>query len=239
MTPSAGKTPQLTEAQRYGLALKRLRLRYDMSQRQAAEAAGTYQQNWQRYERGENDALLKPVLQRRLAEGLGASHEEFLVELAQVNADPAAPAFSPEPINLADRIARRTEFPLDGRMRPAPNGMEVFDSGEPDAIDLGQILPQGTRFLRLAGEDMIPYAEPGGYISYNPFAPPQRGRGCVIRMTNGAMHVKKFLGMRDGQLQAIEYRAITHEGRPGYVETPVSYDLRDVEGVFLAGIRGD
>lgn len=239
MTNGAGKPTPLTEAQAHGQALRSLRLRYDLSQRQAAENSNTSQQNWQRYEQGQNDALLKPGLQRRLAEGLGASHEEFLVELAKIANGDAQAARLAQPINLNDRIMRRTEFPLDGRMRPSPTGMEVYDSGDPDTIDAAQILPQGTRFLRLASEDMIPYAEPGGFISYNPFSPPRRGRGCVIKMTNGAFLVRKFEGMRDGFLHVVEFQPFTHEGRQAYVETPASYPLTSVEGVFLAGIRGD
>lgn len=238
VTNASDRRPVLTDAQRYGLALKRLRLRSDMSQSEAGAAAGTSQQTWQRYESGSNDALLKPPLQKRLATALGATHEEFLMQLAQVQAG--------EPLQLPDmhgfaeaRPLRRFEFPLDGPVQSDDEGMKVIDDGAADVIDLSQILPAGTRFLRLAGENMYPYAESGGFLSYNVNQPPRRGRGCVIRMKDGTFHVRRYEGVRDGRLVVTEFKTSEHGGRITHEEHQATFDLRDVEGIYLVGLRGD
>lgn len=236
MVSQTEKPARLTEPQRYGLALKRLRKRYEISQLAAAERAGTYQQTWQRYERGVNEAFLKVDLQEKLVAALGATWSEFMQELDAVDsgAPPAA-----QPSGHVERALRRFEFPLDGRARASSQGLHVYDSDDHETFDVSSILPPGTRFLRVAGDSVAPYAEAGGYLSYNVNELPRRGRGCVILMKDGTFFVKIYQRIQDGILHVVEMKPATIDGRQAYVESPMEFELVEVQGVYPVGLRGD
>jgi transcriptional regulator with XRE-family HTH domain len=230
------KPSRLSEAQRYGLALKRLRKRYDVSQGAAAERAGTYQQTWQRYERGANDAFLKVDLQERLVEALGATWPEFQAELDAI--DSGAPP-SAQPMRPQERALRRLEFPLDGRVRASAQGIHVYDGGDSETFDAATILPIGTRFLRIAGDSVVPYAEAGGVLSYNVHELPKRGKGCVILLNDGTFFVKIYKRIESGTLHVVELKPALIDGMQAYVESPMEFDLSDVKGVYPVGVRAD
>lgn len=216
---------QMTEAARLGTALRRLRLRYELSQREAGELANTHQQTWQRYEAGDNDALLKVTLQRRLAEAIGSDHEEFLLELA--NLDP------PRGRRTAQSVydgRGPLELPLAGRARAGPQGIHAYDGGDDETFDLSGLLGDDARVLRLAGESMIPYAEPGGFVTYNLKRYPRRGQGCVIELTNGDFYVKRYERMDDDRLIVTELHPVERE---------VKFPLAEVKGLYAVGLRGD
>lgn len=215
--------PSMRDAERLGQALKRLRLRLGLTQAQAAAQAGTYQQTWARYEAADNDALLKVTLQRRLAQALGASHADLLAEAELVGARPG-PGESP------DRPMRRFEFPVLGRVRAGPQGVETYDAGDAETFDLSALLGPDTRILRLAGESMIPYAEPGGFVSFNTNRFPRRGQGCVIETHEGVFYVKRFERTEGDKLIVTELHPVERE---------LTFDLRQVRGVYAVGLRGD
>lgn len=217
---------QLTEAARLGAALRRLRLRYDLSQAKAAELANTRQQTWQRYEAGANDAMLKVNLQRRLAEAIGGDHEEFLLELANLEA--------PAPVKRAhsgfgEHRRGPYEVPLGGHMRAGPLNV-IYGADEEETIDLGGYFTEDVRVLRVAGESMVPYAEPGGFVTYHLKRYPRRGQGCVIEMKNGDFYVKRYEGVDEGVL-------IVSEIYPA--ERQIRFPLEEVKGYYAVGLRGD
>lgn len=217
---------QLTEAQRLGLALRALRRRQDLSQAAAAERANTHQQTWQRYEAGENDALLKVNLQRRLSEAIGSNHEELMVELARFGGvvPPARPR------GMSERPLRPYQLPVGGHAwmgTPPPDYYEPF---EPEVIDLSALLGDDARVLRLAGESMIPYAEPGGFVVYNLRRYPRRGQGCVIELEDGEFHVKRYERLTGEELQVTELHP---------KERQISFPRAKVKGVYAVGLRGD
>lgn len=226
VTPS--KSPRLTDAQKAGQALKRLRTRYGMSQRAAADAAGTSQQNWQRYEQGAVDAFLKATVQRRMVEALGASMEELGYVMAEI--EDGRPPAAPMGGMAESRPLRRFEFPMEGRVRAGKLGMEVFDPGETEVLDLNALLGPDVRFLPVAGESMLPYAEPGGHLSYNLKRGPARGKGCVVALEDGTFLVKRYEGVEGSTLVVTELFP---------VERKLEIPLQDVRGVYRVGLRVD
>lgn len=205
-----------------------MRQRYGHSQKSAAEAAGTTQQTWQRYESGDNDALLNEGKRLRAIRALGSTAEEFAMDLAAVDA--GLPLGAPmAPPGLADR-GRVYEFPIIGRVRAGPQGMQVYDDGITETIDLSPLLGDDVRFLRNAGESMLPYVEPGGFTTYNVRKSPRRGRGCVIEMESGEFFVKRYERIEGDKLIVTELFPKERE---------LTFDLADVKGVYPVGIRGD
>lgn len=229
MTPRKPLPHRLNEAQKLGLALRALRKRYDLSQDTAAELAGTRQQNWQRYERGENNALLKVTLQRRLADAIGSSHEELLAEVAAI--DGAGGQTRPAATGLASADAPSFEYPLTGRARAGPQGLEMYNTGETQTFDLSRFLGEDTRVLRLAGESMAPYADPGGFVTYNlNNNTPRRGQGIVIEDDNGQFYVKRYERMIAGKLYVTELHPEERE---------LEFDMEAVRAIYVIGLRGD
>lgn len=219
------KSPNPSESQRLGVALRQLRLRYGLTQKAAAEAAGIFQQTWARYESADNDALLKVTLQRRLAEAMGSSFDEFIETLEQTGNH-----YRSEASGMTERAPRKFEFSVQGQVRASPQGFQVYDIEEPRTIDLAGLLGPDTRILPVAGESMIPYAYPGGFLSYNLNTPPSRGLGCVIETVEGQFYVKRYDGMRDGKLYVTELFPVERE---------LIFNMEDLRGVYAVGIRSD
>lgn len=219
---------QMTEAKRLGAALRRLRLRFELTQAHAAELANTRQQTWQRYESGGNDALLKVTLQRRLAEAIGADHEMFLMELAGI--DSRKPGYRQGPSLGEIGVVGRVTLPVGGQVRVGPRDLNFYDEREPEVLDLTPFFAEDARVLRLAGESMIPYAEPGGFVTYNLRRYPRRGQGCVVELTNGDFYVKRYERREDDGLVVTELHPAERE---------IRFALGDVKGIYAVGLRGD
>lgn len=103
------------------------------------------------------------------------------------------------------------------------------DGGEAEVIDFAQYFTAGTQVLRLAGMSMVPYAEPGGFVTYNVRQPARRGQGCVIEMADGSYAVKRFERMDDNHLYVTELYPKERE---------LTFDLAEVKGVYAIGLRG-
>lgn len=229
MNAHAVKPDRLTEAQRLGMALRSLRRRAsDLSQAKAAANMGVGQQAWQKWEAGENDALLKSSLQRRAVAALGADWEEWQMEIARFDGILAAKS---KTMGMAEAPPRSAfHFPIQGLARPTPQGFEVYGDLEPDIIDLSSLLGPDTRVLRQASEEMIPYAAPGGFVTYNLRRFPRQGQGCVIEMKTGRFHVKRYERTVGDTLYVTELHP---------KERQLTFDMNDVAGVYAVGLRGD
>jgi transcriptional regulator with XRE-family HTH domain len=232
---------QLTrsEAQIYGEALARLRTRARMSQAEAADKLGISQQAWQKYEKAISQQMLNVAVQRRTAEALGFTLEDLTAE-AQAVID-GRPMFGTlptivEPAAANDR--RDLMFPLDGTVKAGPTGPAVYDSGN-ETYDLGILLDDDTRILRVVGDSMAPIVESGGYVSYRLRGFPKRGQLCVIRYKDGQYFAKKFIRMTDKDVECIQMETTSLDGATAYVERAVKYPLSDVEAVYPAGVRLD
>jgi transcriptional regulator with XRE-family HTH domain len=223
------KDREAQERRRKGLALKALRRRLGITQERAAAEYGATVQAWQLYEQGKRH-FSDPKL-AKLLQALGASAVDFQLELSKIPDGPLVAARpSSGPVHMAE-AASPFQFQLEvggvahgGGVMPT-----VYDDGQGDVIDFTRYFAPATRVLRLAGMSMYPYAEPGGFVTYNPRHPAKRGEGCVIAFTDGGFAVKRFERFEDDKLVVVEVYPVEQELR---------FPLADVAGVYAIGLRG-
>lgn len=209
------------ERKRMGRALALLRADAGMTQPAASERMGVTLQAWQNYEYGRR--RFTPDMVRSVTTAVERTPEDLLDARSRVLSNEAsAPAAGP-------RLSPY-ELPLLGRVRAGPQGLHVFDGGEPETIDLGYLFGPDVRVLRLAGESMIPYAEPGGFVSYHLRSLPKRNKGVVIHLMNGDFFVKRYDYERGGTLYVTELHP---------EERQLTFDLTEVRGVYPIGLRTD
>lgn len=226
MTTNDMLTPEKAEDKLLGQALKNLREGAvpRMTQSAAAERADVTLQAWQNYEGGKrrfSEALIDKV-----TAAIGFSREDLLAERDRILEEP--PGAAPR---LRDRAPLRLEIPIAGRVRGGPLAPNVYDMGQQEgSIDLTAMLGPDARALRAAGESMIPYAEPGGFVVYNLNRWPRRGQGCVIETVDGAYYVKRYEKTDGSTLFVTEFFP---------QERQIQFDLTQVRGVYAISLRGD
>lgn len=214
------------ERERAGKALQILRRRRGLSQEAAAgEADRISLASWKNYESGKR-AMDNPTLARAL-KAIGATVEEHQLEVAKL----AAP-LGGEPSSFGPSGRGRVmALPVGGVAHGGALRPNLYDDGgEAEVIDFARFFAPGTRVLKLAGMSMVPYAEPGGFVTYNVRQPPRRGQGCVIEMADGSYAVKRFERMDDETLYVTELHPVERE---------LTFPLSEVAGVYAIGLRGD
>jgi phage repressor protein C with HTH and peptisase S24 domain len=216
---------EAADRRRMGLALKALRTRLGLSQGAAAENAGfSSYKAWQNYENGERK-FTDPKLQTLLL-ALNADREEFDLQLARIPEEEPRP---PQPRSFDER-GRPYALPFSGLAHGGALRPNVAHEEEAEVIDLSRFFAAGTRILRLDGMSMYPYAEPGGFVTYNPKQPARRGHGCVVELKDGSKLVKRFEHYDDQSLVVTELWP---------EERQITIALEDVAGVYAIGLRGD
>lgn len=216
--------PQAQRRRIMGSALKIIRKRAGLSQEAAAASAGIHTQSWRNYELGNRD-MDNPTLARVTA-AVGSNPEEHALEMARLtpSRDPGVG------YGLAER-GRIMQLPVGGIAHGGALRPNIFDDGgEAEVIDFARFFAPGTQVLRLAGMSMVPYAEPGGFVTYNTRQPARRGHGCVIEMLDGSYAVKRFERIDDETLDVTELYP---------EERPLEFALSTVKGVYAIGLRGD
>lgn len=221
------KDVEAADRRRKGLALKALRRRLGMTQDQAGENYGKTVQAWQLYEQGKRH-FSEPKLDTLLA-ALNATREEFDFELAKIP-EMVADAPSEPSRGMEERTFAPLHIPVGGIAHGGALRPNVYDEGGGEVIDFARFFGPGTRVLRLAGMSMFPYAEAGGFVTYNPRHPARRGQGAVIEMTDGGFAVKRFERF-DGEMLVVT------ELYPEEQELRIPLDT--VAGVYAIGLRGD
>lgn len=215
------------ERQRSAAALKILRKRADISQEEAAAAAGIHTQSWRNYENAKR-AITTPLL-AQLTSAIGSSPEEHALEMVKLKAPNEGRAFA---AGLAER-ASSFQLKVGGVVHGGGARPAVFDNGsEPEIIDFARYLESGMRALRMDGMSMFPYAEPGDFIAYNVRRHPRRGTGCVIEMLDGSYNLKRF-----ERYEADGAHLIVSELWPEERELP-PIPMTDVKGVYPVELRG-
>jgi phage repressor protein C with HTH and peptisase S24 domain len=221
-------TPEKAEDLLLGRALKNLResLSPKVTQSDAAARLDISLQAWQNYEAGKRrftNALIDKV-----TAAIGVRPEDLAAERDRLLDEP--PGAAPAP-RLRDRAPVRLEIPIAGRARMGAQMAHPYDAGQDEGmLDLTQLLGSDARVLRGAGESMIPYAEPGGFVIYNLNRWPRRGQGCVIETTGGDYFVKRYDRTDGSTLFVTEFFP---------KERQITFPLTDVRGVYAIGLRGD
>ena len=207
-----------------GAVVRSLRERIDMSVVDAAAELKVTRQAWANYEAGVRDKILRSDLQEAIAGVLGVEVEDLIRERNRL-----AGAFGQA--SGVSEPARQFIFDVFGRARAGPQGPEVYDVGEPlRRIDLGQMLGRNTGAMEVAGDSMVPWAEPGEVVLFDRDRYPKRGAGCVIETHGGEAYVKLY-EKSDGSTLFV--RELFPE------ERTVTFALRDVRGVYGIRLRGD
>jgi len=220
---------EAADRRRKGLALKAVRRRLGVTQEAAAAIYGKTTQAWQLYEQGKRH-FSEPKINQLLA-ALNATREEFEFELARIpemilDAAPVAAAGTEE------RSFNSLNIPVGGIAHGGALRPNIYDEGGGEVIDFARFFSPGTRVLRLSGMSMFPYAEAGGFVTYNPRQPARRGQGAVIEMKDGGFAVKRF-EMIDERLGLLIVTELYPE------EQEIKIPLDTVEGVYAIGLRGD
>lgn len=184
MAATARPAPQRTEEEIWGLALQRLRERAGLSQEDAARAIDTSRQNWQRYEAGERQLILKREKRELFAQAVGATLADLDDEYGRV-------------VGLPEGV--RDRWP--GSPNDRPQGLvylrtraKVTDTGEvryaesetPSQLDMRWLFSDAAGFLRLAA-DLPGIAAAGQVAAYHTETAPRRGQGCVIQTRAGEL----------------------------------------------------
>ncbi|WP_312782039.1 helix-turn-helix domain-containing protein [Brevundimonas sp.] len=216
--------------ERAGAALKILRKRAGMTQEDAAGAAERISlPSWKNYERGLR-FMDNPTLARALR-AIGSTPDEHALEMQRL-VGPVAFPDRPDSFRAGmEERGRVMALPVGGIAHGGALRPNIYDDGgEAEVIDFAQFFAPGTRVLRLGGMSMVPYAEPGGFVTYNPRQPARRGQGCVIEMKDGSYAVKRFERTDEETLYVTELYPEERE---------LQFPLRDVHGVYAIGLRGD
>ena len=225
MTTRLSPAPEIVEQKLTGQALKALRERANMTQQQAADAAGVTLTAWQNYEHGRRQ--WKSSLVTSTTGAVGATPEDLQLARAQITEGPE-PRSGGTP---GERPGRPFQIPIYGRARMGPLGFSVYDAGEPEGVvDLADLFGPNSRAIRGAGDSMYPYAEDGGFLVYRIDLWPIKGKGCVIETLDGQYYVKRYDKV-DGS--AIYVTELFPD------ERQLRFDLKDLKGVYRLTIRGD
>lgn len=216
-------SPARAEQKLVGAALRNIREARRKSQGQVGEILGMTAQGWQKHEAGERklpDEKVDAVLAF-----LDSDREELALERARILGAPMT-----RPTGMETR-ARDFVFDVFGRARTGAAGSEIYDIASPmQRVDLRQVLGTDIGAMRMAGDSMVPWAEPGELVLFDRDAYPRRGAGCVIETDTGQAHVRRYEKTDGSTLYASE---LYPEPRM------VTFDLRKVVGVYAVTLRGD
>lgn len=217
---------ELRQRREYAAAVRAIRTSKGWTQQQAADVGGMTLQAWANYERAERP--FKKTLIATVCRVLGITPEELELKRAEL-----APPEAPQPRETAgfsERAGAGFELTMETAARFGPDGFEILASLRPETIDLSSFFGPDWRVLQLPGEEMAPYADPGGFVTYNIRRAPQPGKGCVVMMRDGRYLVRRYEGMKDGNLVVTRLHP---------VEQQAALALTDVAGVFPIGLRMD
>jgi phage repressor protein C with HTH and peptisase S24 domain len=221
---SLTESPERAEQKLMGSALRNLRERAGLRQADIAEALNLTTQAWQKYEAGERKfkhEKLVPILA-----ALKATEDDLNAERARILGRPY-----PSRVDTNHAPDRGLVFDVYGRARAGAQGVQVYDVGEPvRTIDLRQILGRSTDALEVAGDSMVPWAEPGEIVLFDRDRYPKRGSGCVIETKAGEYYVKIYEKSDGSTLFAKELNP---------EERIVAFPIKDLKGVYAIRLRGD
>jgi len=206
-------------------AIRRIRLGKGMTQRDAAENLDISTQAWQRYEAGQRNFTRH--LLGKLAESLQTSVDVIIDESSR----PTGPVPTPDEERVVVRPANNLVVPVWGRVRAGSRGPQVYDSGAPDgSVDLASLFGADMGAIRIAGESMVPWGEPGELVVFDRNRYPRRGQGCVIETIGGEFHVKLY---EKSNGSSVFVKDIYPE------EYTAQFQLSDLRGVYAVRMRGD
>ncbi len=217
----------------YGEALRRLRQEGDVRQAEAARAAGLSQAAWAKYERGRTLAFLNLLNQEKCVRALGRT----LADLEAMRAAVGGGGAQPPP--AAGGPAAAFILPVDGDVRPGAEGFGLSESERPALFDLLPLLGDGARALKVAGEEMSPYAEPGGFVVYSLTLPPRHNLGVVLKRRDGRLLIRRYVRTTPAHIVCVRMEPASLGGHAAFIEREEQHPVAEVEAVYPVVLRGD
>ena len=213
-------SPDQAEQTLLGATFRALREERGLTQADVGAKLGMKAQGWHKYEVGERKFTDDKM------EGILAA---IGVTLGEVDDMRSRILGRPQ---VRER-ARDEQFLINvyGRARAGAQGIQVYDVGEPlRTLDLRQLLGKATDGLEVAGDSMVPWAEPGEVVLFDRDRYPKRGAGCIVETKAGEYYVKLY-EKSDGSTLFVK------ELFPE--EKVITFALRDIKGVYAVRLRGD
>lgn len=198
----------------YGQALAQLRMRARLSQDKAAEAAGTSQPTWARYENGDSRAFLDRLAVRaKVVRALGFSLRDLEAE-AEL---------------LATDMPYATQEGTQGFSAGLSAGLSA--SG---GVDLAAFHRPGLQQVRIQTDDLSPYLRAGSLAIYDTERLPQPGEGVIIRLRDGR-YLPRFYLRQAAELW-VEYWVAEGDTHRRVTQ---GLNMADITGVYPIVLRGE
>lgn len=218
-------TPERAEQELTGSALRNIRERSGLFQSGVAKRLGMTTQAWQKYEAGERKFTRDKM--PAILEALEISETDLELERARILSGSTAPRIRVLPGGAAERLV----IDVYGRARAGAKGMQVYDVGEPlRTLDLRSLIGPHASAVEIAGDSMVPWAEPGEVVVFDRDRYPRRGSGCVIETKSGEYYVKLY-EKSDGSTVFVK------ELYPE--EKLLTFAMGELKGVYAIRLRGD
>ncbi|MFP1132760.1 helix-turn-helix domain-containing protein [Asticcacaulis sp. W401b] len=194
----------------YGQALAQLRMRARLSQDKAAEAAGTSQPTWARYESGDSRAFLDRLAVRaKVVRALGFTLRDLEAE--------------------AELLA--TDMPY-----ATQEGTQGFAAGlsASGGVDLAPFHRPGLQQVRIQTDDLSPYLRVGSLAIYDTERLSQPGEGVIIRLRDGRSLPRFYL--RQAAELWVEYWVAEGDAHRRVTQ---GLNMADITGVYPIVLRGE
>ena len=228
------QSPINQRAAAYGEALRRLRQEGHVRQAQAALAAGLSQAAWAKYERGRTLAFLNLLNQEKCMRALGRTLADLEAMRATVDGGDARPS----PVVAAGAAGAFILTVDDGVHREAES-FGFSENESPALFDLLPLLGDGARALKVAGEEMSPYAEPGGFVVYSLKLPPRHNLGVVLKRRDGRLLIRRYVRTTPAHIVCVRMEAASLGGHAAFIEREEQHPVAEVEAVYPIVLRGD
>ena len=216
--------PHIDDQKRIGSILKRLREGMALTQGDIGPRLGMTTQGYQKYEKGERRFTAERL--SAILKAMDVDRETYDLELARE----AGQAPSRARGGVGEQT-RSFTFDVVTHARAGVQGPRMYDLGEPvRTLDLRQVLGPNAGALEVAGDSMIPWADPGETILFDRDRHPRRGRGCVIETKTGEFYVKLY-EKTDGS--TLWVKELFPE------ERLIDFKMADLAGIYAVQLRGD
>lgn len=234
---SAPNVPLSQEIEALGQAIRKVRERRGLGQKDAATAMDPpiTRSAWANYEAG-RPAILRSDVQASIANALGVPLDEILAEQDKILGIERRRGGA-QVIGLAEH-RRPFELSVFGRARAGTKADLVYDVAEPETtVDLGWMFSPAGAALRVSGDSMTASsgADAGGFtvesgdlVFYDRTQWPRKGDGCVVELNSGEVYVKEYVRSQGGSVVV----------RQRFPDEELSWPLAEVKGVYKIRFKG-
>jgi|GEM_PF-3331325 len=195
----------------YGQALAHLRMKARLSQDKAAEAAGTSQPTWARYESGDSGVFYERLSTRtKMVRALGFNLGDLEAEVQALEAD----------------LTYASDAMIDDRMPGVSS----------EYIDLKWLISKDMRIFHIGSDAMSPYVRAGGFVVYSLTAIARAGDGVVLRGRDGELSLGFY---RRQTAQGVEVETLETAADGTVRRLLTHHAMHEITGVYPIVLRAD